>query len=254
MKNNIKFVPFGVMLKTAGNFLLFLFLVSTDLIAIVMSWIGLFGFGLMLPWLIWSYGLWGAVFWFFQLFLVSTILHVLFPLILLCLIVLTVVLVGHFGFWLAIPWVIASAAFVLGLIKWDSAANADVRSRPAHSAFKAVAWKELCDDFIDDLRQNGGLPSEEQVRWVKETIACHVNDIYGGHNWKCMRFFNNPNSMRWIHRIIGDPDTTVSSINRITSAFKSGLRGELSRKYWFRYTFNKALVLGPLALILWYLS
>lgn len=109
---------------------------------------------------------------------------------------------------------------------------------------KAVTWKNFTDAHIDKLIKQGNPPSEEQIKQIKREMAQFVNDTYGGQEFETQRFFNDPKNLKWMRRVIGYPDWSISAVKNAANAFDKGVKGETARKAWIRYGINYMAVQG----------
>lgn len=112
---------------------------------------------------------------------------------------------------------------------------------------KAATWKKFTDDYVNKRVVEGKPPSEQEMVQIKRDMATAVNDIFGGQNFETMRFVNDPNTQKWMRRMIGYPDWTVSAIRNGANAFSGGLKGEAARKVWLRYGINYLAIQGALS-------
>lgn len=97
---------------------------------------------------------------------------------------------------------------------------------------KAITYETLSQEALKDAQQKGQPFNENTIR---QEVAELVNDIYGGQNWEVQKVFNNPETRKWMRRVIGYPDWTTSAIKTFADAFNPGLKGEQARKYWLKY-------------------
>ncbi len=97
---------------------------------------------------------------------------------------------------------------------------------------KAVSFEKLSTEAIEKAREQGR-PIDEKA--IKRDVAELVNNIYGGQKWETQKIFNDPETRKWIRRIIGYPDWTTSAARTFTDLFAPGLKGEQARKYWLKY-------------------
>lgn len=100
---------------------------------------------------------------------------------------------------------------------------------------KVVTFDSEVRKEISKRSKDGNIPTKEEVREIKEAIASQINDMYGGQNWETMPVFNDPNTMKWMRRVIGYPDWTVSSIKNVLNIAAPGVKGDLTRKFWMKY-------------------
>jgi len=115
-----------------------------------------------------------------------------------------------------------------------------------HPRLKAVTYNELLNKELIKLIKEGRPATEQQRRQIGRDVASFVNNIYGGQNWETAKFFNNPNTMKWMRRFIAYPDWTISALKQAGSAISSGQTGKMGRKYWMNYMIKTSLVQASL--------
>lgn len=116
-----------------------------------------------------------------------------------------------------------------------------------HPYLKLTTWNEITNNYIEKLTKQGNPPNAKEIKRIKRDVAKHVNNIYGGQRWETMKWFNDPQNMKTMRRLIGYPDWTVSAARQAAEAFSPGLKGELSRKYWLKYGVSMFLLRNLMA-------
>lgn len=104
-----------------------------------------------------------------------------------------------------------------------------------HPNLKAVSWKSYVDSEIGKRIKEGRPPSEAEVIKIKRDMGKLIDDMYGGQRWELQRGFNNPSTIKWLRRVIGYPDWTVSAIKQGINFFTPGLKGQAARRWWGKY-------------------
>ena len=111
-----------------------------------------------------------------------------------------------------------------------------------HPRLKAVTYNELLNKELGNLIKQGKPATEVQRRAIGRDVASLVNSMYGGQNWETSKFFNDPNTMKWLRRFIAYPDWTISALKQAGSAFSSGIKGKQGRQYWANYMIKTSLL------------
>jgi len=115
-----------------------------------------------------------------------------------------------------------------------------------HPALKLTTWNDYVTRNLGEAAKDGKILSEKEIRTVKKQCAELVNNMYGGQRWETMKYFNNPEAMKWLRRAIGYPDWSVSAARQFSDMFASGLKGKMGRKYWAKYGMFATLATGAL--------
>ena len=119
--------------------------------------------------------------------------------------------------------------------KWDSALWDHY-----HRGLKAFAYYSKVGNSLNKAMKQTKRPlTEAQVAEVKQAVARHTNNAFGGQNWEML--LKSPRWRQVAHWAFLAPDWTLSNIKIATSAFKtrrgglgSSIEGQLARRYWAR--------------------
>lgn len=115
-----------------------------------------------------------------------------------------------------------------------------------HPNMKASTWGKTVAKEIARRQKGGKFLPESEVTQIKRDLADYTNNIFGGQMWDTMRFTNNPRTRKWMSRMVGYPDWTVSAIKQAASAFSPGFKGAMARKYWLKYGIGMAGITGAM--------
>jgi len=110
-----------------------------------------------------------------------------------------------------------------------------------HPRLKLVSWRRFVDKAIMDSINEGIPLAGQELTDVKRGMAELVNNMYGGQNWEIQKFFNDPNAVKFMRRLIGYPDWTISAAKQAADVFAPGLKGEASRNYWMKYAVGQLM-------------
>jgi hypothetical protein len=123
--------------------------------------------------------------------------------------------------------------------------------QPNMKVFAAEHYRNL---FLKQASKQGIRLSPTQMSAAEKEIAQLVNNQFGGQVWEAQRWLNDPNTTRWLHRLIGYPDWSVSALRQAGGLLKKGalpgtegktaeeiiksLQGKQARNYWIRFGAN----------------
>jgi len=85
---------------------------------------------------------------------------------------------------------------------------------------------------------------------IKRECGELTNNQLGGQIKQLSRVFNDPVSRKWMQRIIGYPDWTVSALKQAAGAFGGGVKGDMARSYWTRYIMSMAMIKSMMSLLM----
>ena len=151
--------------------------------------------------------------------------------------------------WDKIPGGIKSNAAVRGTAKGVDAAVRRLTGIPDflfkkfHPRLKMVAWNDYVDAEVLKRTKEGKRPSPKEIIKIEEGMADLVNNTFGGQNWEVQRFFDNPYARRWMRRLMGYPDWTISAIKQGAGPFSSDpMKAKAALKYWLKFGMNMAIL------------
>jgi len=151
--------------------------------------------------------------------------------------------------WDKIPGGIKSNAVVRGTAKGVNAAVRRLTSIPDflfkkfHPRLKAVAWHDYVDAEVLKRTKEGKAPTPKELIEIKRGMGELVDNTFGGQNWEVQRFFNNPYARKWMRRLIGYPDWTISAIKQGAGPFSSNpMKARAALKYWLKFGMNMAIL------------
>lgn len=104
-----------------------------------------------------------------------------------------------------------------------------------HPRLKINTWYQYRQDFIKQVTKKGEIVTPEELKVAEAKIAEQVNNIFGGQVWELQKYFNDPDVRKWMYRLVGYPDWSISAIKQGAEAGKSGFRGNKGRWYWVKY-------------------
>ena len=104
-----------------------------------------------------------------------------------------------------------------------------------HPRLKINTWYQYRQDFLNQAVKNGETVTPLQLKEVEAQIAEQVNNVFGGQVWELQKYFNDPDVRKWMYRLVGFPDWSLSAIKQAGEGFKGGFRGEKGRRYWLKY-------------------
>lgn len=104
-----------------------------------------------------------------------------------------------------------------------------------HPRLKVAAYDYYVDKAKQEYIKEDKPLTDKAIDEIEKSAAKVVNNQFGGQVWEQMRFFNNPENMKWVRRVVGYPDWTFSAARQAADAFAGGVKGDMARRYWIKY-------------------
>lgn len=95
----------------------------------------------------------------------------------------------------------------------------------AHNGLKAVVYNDLVGEALSNPK------NAAKMDQVKETIARHVNDTFGGQEW-ASKFWLSPDARKNLSRVMLAPDWTISTLRTVTGAAEGKQAAGMRGRYW----------------------
>ena len=97
-----------------------------------------------------------------------------------------------------------------------------------HPRIKIATYDYYVERTAFEHLKEGKDLTDELMNRIETETAKTVNNQFGGQVWETMRFFNNPQTLKYTRRVIGYPDWTVSAIRQASGAFSKGIKGDIA--------------------------
>ena len=117
-----------------------------------------------------------------------------------------------------------------------------------HPRLKINTFYQYRQDFLNEVAKKGEIITPDEFKNVEAQIAEQVNNIFGGQVWELQKYFNDPEVRKWMYRLVGYPDWSLSAIKQagegvriLPSLGKKGqetkdkFRAKKGLWYWAKY-------------------
>ena len=106
-----------------------------------------------------------------------------------------------------------------------------------HPRLKIATFDTYLSRVLERMAKEGKDITPELREKVARDVSRVVNNQFGGLNWETITTMNlnDPQTQKWMRRMVGYPDWSVSTVRQAADAFMPGTSGELAREYWIRH-------------------
>jgi hypothetical protein len=102
---------------------------------------------------------------------------------------------------------------------------------------KIATFDSYLKNVLEGMAKEGKEITPELTEKAARDIADVVNNQFGGQIFETMTTMdlNDPKVQKWLRRVVGYPDWSISALKQATNAIAPGIKGEVAREYWVRY-------------------